>query len=149
MSPSNPPGPGPASSGPSRVPIPKATHKPPDQNRKPGVPRPYRAARACLTCKSRKVRCNSALPKCSNCVEHATSCVYPTIRKDRLRVLVVLPRPVCRSLDIPQGNVAKPRNDYPVTGPPAASARERTDQDSPSSQSGAYRVREVNSKLLI
>ncbi|KAL6712492.1 hypothetical protein ACN47E_000369 [Coniothyrium glycines] len=49
------------------------------------VNRPNRIGRACLTCRSRKVKCNGGVPCCSKCNETATHCVYVCGRKDRLR----------------------------------------------------------------
>ncbi|KAF2022094.1 hypothetical protein BU24DRAFT_417747 [Aaosphaeria arxii CBS 175.79] len=44
-----------------------------------------RVPRACLACRSRKVKCNGARPACKNCEDSNVSCVYSSSRKDRLK----------------------------------------------------------------
>lgn len=73
----------------SKIQIPRLPQKrkePPVQ--KPPVNRLDRVSRACLTCRSRKVKCDGGVPSCSNCRDNATACVYVGSRKDRLRTFV-------------------------------------------------------------
>jgi hypothetical protein len=121
MSSSKVPGSGPASSAFSGILIPKATRGRSEQSRRASVPRQPRAGRACLACKSRKVRCNGGQPRCSSCIEHAMSCVYPTARKDRLRLFVSFFSTLRQLFDFQQGNDAKSRDDCVVAGTPTPS----------------------------
>ncbi|CAI6335861.1 unnamed protein product [Periconia digitata] len=57
-----------------------------DSPRKPATVRQNRVSRACLSCRSRKIRCNGVHPTCKNCAESSTSCVYASTRKDRLKI---------------------------------------------------------------
>lgn len=84
----------PSQPGPSKVAIPKLVQKKTDAPRKPAASRLNRVNRACLSCRSRKIKCNGAKPTCFNCRESGTSCVYASSRKDRLKTLVM---PLCRA----------------------------------------------------
>ncbi|KAH3987462.1 hypothetical protein HBH64_017910 [Parastagonospora nodorum] len=75
----------PAQPGPSKVAIPKLVQTRTDAPRKAVVSRLNRVNRACLSCRSRKIKCNGAKPTCFNCKESVTSCVYASSRKDRLK----------------------------------------------------------------
>lgn len=89
MSSQQPPVP-PTQSG--KLPIPRL-NRPLDRPKKPpkksDVLRQGRVARACLSCRARKVKCNGAQPRCQNCVDDSVPCVYPASRKDRLKTLVM------------------------------------------------------------
>ncbi|KAF2823425.1 hypothetical protein CC86DRAFT_396207 [Ophiobolus disseminans] len=74
-----------SSAGPSKVAIPRLLQRRPEPPRKATISRANRADRACLSCRARKIKCNAARPRCSNCTENTTSCVYVSSRKDRLR----------------------------------------------------------------
>jgi hypothetical protein len=74
--------------GRSKVAIPKLVQKRPDAPRKAAVSRLNRVNRACLSCRSRKIKCNGARPSCFNCQDNGTTCVYASSRKDRLKTLV-------------------------------------------------------------
>ncbi|RII19286.1 hypothetical protein CUC08_Gglean001950 [Alternaria sp. MG1] len=41
-------------------------------------------ARACKTCRKRKVRCSGDTPRCANCERNNLTCVYDPARRDRL-----------------------------------------------------------------
>ena len=75
-----------------KLPIPRL-NRPLDRPKKPpkksDVLRQGRVARACLSCRARKVKCNGAQPRCQNCVDDSVPCVYPASRKDRLKTLVM------------------------------------------------------------
>ncbi|KAE8837832.1 hypothetical protein PTNB73_04160 [Pyrenophora teres f. teres] len=43
-----------------------------------------RVARACTTCRKRKVRCSGDTPRCANCERSNLVCVYDPARRDRL-----------------------------------------------------------------
>ncbi|KAF1933945.1 uncharacterized protein M421DRAFT_414993 [Didymella exigua CBS 183.55] len=72
-------------SGSSKLPIPRLHKQRSEPPRKPPVIRQNRVSRACLSCRSRKIKCNGQQPRCLNCSENATSCVYASSRKDRLK----------------------------------------------------------------
>ncbi|KAF2867971.1 hypothetical protein BDV95DRAFT_501964 [Massariosphaeria phaeospora] len=78
----------PSPSGPpSKIAIPRLERRrdPPAQA---GVSSKQRVSRACLSCRARKIKCNGLLPRCSNCYENASPCVYASSRKDRLKTCV-------------------------------------------------------------
>lgn len=52
---------------------------------KSAEPNRHRVSRACLNCRSRKVKCNGAQPRCKNCEDNSTNCVYASSRRDRLK----------------------------------------------------------------
>lgn len=79
-----PSGPG----GLSKVPIPRLHQQRSENPRKVIVNRQNRVNRACLTCRSRKIKCNGFQPRCSNCSGNATPCVYASSRKNRLKTFV-------------------------------------------------------------
>ncbi|KAF2653941.1 hypothetical protein K491DRAFT_495193 [Lophiostoma macrostomum CBS 122681] len=70
--------------GPSKVPIPRI-EKPrltPNKTGRSGK----RAERACLSCRSRKVRCDGTQPECGNCRSSLLRCTYTSGRRDRLKI---------------------------------------------------------------
>jgi hypothetical protein len=77
-----------STSGSSKLPIPRLHKQRSEPPRRPPVNRQNRVSRACLSCRSRKIKCNGQQPQCSNCSESATSCVYASSRKDRLKTCV-------------------------------------------------------------
>lgn len=76
------------SHGSARLPIPRLEPGK-ERARNPPSLRQSRVPKACLSCRTRKVKCNGARPKCQNCREGATPCVYVASRKDRLKTLVL------------------------------------------------------------
>jgi len=68
-----------------KVAIPRLLPKRREPSRKTTVSRHDRVSRACLSCRARKVKCDGGTPRCSNCRDNATHCVYASSRKDRLR----------------------------------------------------------------
>jgi hypothetical protein len=74
-----------------KVPIPRMDRRnePP---RKSTSGKQTRVSRACLSCRSRKIKCNGAQPTCQHCAENLTVCVYASSRKDRLKTSVA---PLC------------------------------------------------------
>ncbi|KAJ4984132.1 C6 transcription factor [Stagonosporopsis vannaccii] len=83
MSYSNLPAPG--VGGSSKLPIPRLHKHRSEPPRKTIVNRQNRVSRACLSCRSRKIKCNGLQPRCSNCSETSVPCVYASSRKDRLK----------------------------------------------------------------
>ncbi|KAL1591339.1 hypothetical protein SLS60_012083 [Paraconiothyrium brasiliense] len=53
--------------------------------KKPAASRQGRVSRACLNCRSRKIKCNGAQPACQNCAADRVACVYAASRRDRLK----------------------------------------------------------------
>jgi hypothetical protein len=45
-------------------------------------------SRACLSCRTRKIKCNGAQPTCQHCAENLIDCAYASSRKDRLKTSV-------------------------------------------------------------
>lgn len=45
------------------------------------LPERRRRMQACLSCRSKKIRCLGELPECSNCIKKGLSCSYPEPRK--------------------------------------------------------------------
>ena len=70
-----------------KVPIPRLDRRL-DPPRKGSSVRQTRVSRACLSCRSRKIKCNGAQPTCQHCAENLTVCVYASSRKDRLKTSV-------------------------------------------------------------
>ncbi|KAF2476525.1 uncharacterized protein BDR25DRAFT_277719 [Lindgomyces ingoldianus] len=68
---------------PSKVAIPRLERPGETSYRHSGTNR-HRVQRACVTCRTRKVKCNGVQP-CQNCRDNDTACVYISSRKDRLR----------------------------------------------------------------
>ena len=54
---------------------------------------------ACLECRSRKVKCNRELPKCSNCKRSGGPCEFPDAEKkaSQTKQLLVTPSPFTKS----------------------------------------------------
>ncbi|KAF2109258.1 hypothetical protein BDV96DRAFT_503041 [Lophiotrema nucula] len=80
--PPHPPGP----SRPAKIAIPRL-ERPGGASARAGSSR-QRVQRACLNCRSRKIKCNGGQPRCQNCLDNPSPCVYITSRKDRLKTLV-------------------------------------------------------------
>lgn len=79
----------PARASTSKIAIPRLLNRrhdpPPPKN---NIVRLNRVPKACLACRSRKIRCNGATPRCANCGDNPEPCVYASSRKDRLRTCV-------------------------------------------------------------
>lgn len=73
--------------GTPKLPIPRL-NRPKEPPKKQPAPRQGRVSRACLSCRARKIKCNGQQPRCQNCTESSTQCIYAASRKDRLKTLV-------------------------------------------------------------
>lgn len=72
------------------MPIPRLHKHRSEPPRKTIVNKQNRVSRACLSCRSRKIKCNGLRPQCSNCSENSVPCVYASSRKDRLKTCVAV-----------------------------------------------------------
>ncbi|KAF1974334.1 hypothetical protein BU23DRAFT_553400 [Bimuria novae-zelandiae CBS 107.79] len=83
--------------GHAKMPIPRLDRprEPPPPKKAPAASQ-GRVSRACMGCRARKIKCNGKRPKCQNCTESATLCVYMASRKNRLKTFV--PLSICSHL---------------------------------------------------
>ncbi|KAF2134944.1 hypothetical protein P153DRAFT_362657 [Dothidotthia symphoricarpi CBS 119687] len=65
--------------------IPRLDRPPPPPAKANANSREDRVARACKSCRKRKVRCSGDIPRCTNCHVNGLSCTYEQARRDRLR----------------------------------------------------------------
>ena len=77
----------------SKIAILRLVQQRPDPPKEAIVSRLNRADRACLGCRSRKIKCNAAKPRCANCSGNTAPCVYLAGRRDRLKTFVLFPSP--------------------------------------------------------
>lgn len=62
-----------------RVAIPRSSTEVVASGRKP------RASRACEACRLRKIKCDGVTPRCNQCEEQKTTCVYSDVKRVRDR----------------------------------------------------------------
>ncbi|CAI6333747.1 unnamed protein product [Periconia digitata] len=71
--------------GPPRVAIPRLERRGGDYRPAPTRNATKRVTKACVDCRTRKIRCSGEIPKCQNCITHGLICTYPQARTDRLK----------------------------------------------------------------
>jgi hypothetical protein len=64
-----------------KVAIPRLERREPERKE----PDKHRVVKACNSCRKRKVKCSGENPRCRNCIESKSTCIYPQARKDRLK----------------------------------------------------------------
>jgi hypothetical protein len=70
--------------GSAKLPIPRLEKHQLPPPKKTQTKKP-RVSSACVSCRTRKVRCDGAMPRCQNCSDNIQYCVYPSSRKNRLK----------------------------------------------------------------